>query len=53
LPRRGRTSWRGGRRPLAPDRDTDLDDLFSALDFRRLRLRQDTQVAEWAGIHPA
>jgi SAM-dependent methyltransferase len=28
----------------------DLDELFLALDFRRLRLRQDTQVAEWAGL---
>jgi SAM-dependent methyltransferase len=27
----------------------DLDEMFLALDFRRLRLRQDTQVAEWFG----
>jgi SAM-dependent methyltransferase len=27
----------------------DLEDLFSALDFRRLRLRQETQIAEWHG----
>lgn len=27
----------------------DLGDLFSALDFRRLRLRQETQIAEWHG----
>ncbi len=26
---------------------TDLEDLFQALDFRRLRLRQETQVPEW------
>jgi len=28
----------------------DLEDLFLALDFRRLRLRQETQMAEWAGM---
>ncbi len=27
----------------------DLDDLFQALDYRRLRLRQDSQVKEWLG----
>ncbi len=27
----------------------DLADLFAALDFRRLRLRQETQIAEWYG----
>jgi hypothetical protein len=27
----------------------DLEDLFAALDFRRLRLRQETQIAEWHG----
>jgi hypothetical protein len=27
----------------------DLEDLFSALDFRRLRLRQETQISEWNG----
>jgi SAM-dependent methyltransferase len=26
-----------------------LDELFQALDFRRLRLRQETQIAEWHG----
>jgi hypothetical protein len=28
----------------------DLEDLFTALDFRRLRLRQETQMAEWTGV---
>lgn len=37
--------------PLSHDRtDLDPDELFSALDFRRLRLRQETQVPEWAGL---
>lgn len=31
------------------DGDPDLDELFSALDFRRLRLLQETQAPEWAG----
>ena len=35
--------------PLAPDRAPDLEDLFAALDFRRLRLKQETQLAEWQG----
>jgi len=28
----------------------NLEDLFAALDFRRLRLRQETQIAEWHGV---
>jgi SAM-dependent methyltransferase len=36
--------------PILKDRDPDLEDLFLALDIRRLRLRQDTQVAEWPGV---
>jgi len=35
--------------PLPPDRTPDLEALFAALDFRRLRLRQETQLPEWAG----
>ncbi len=35
--------------PIGRDAGLDLDELFLALDFRRLRLRQDTQVAEWLG----
>ncbi len=36
--------------PIAHDGALDLGELFVALDFRRLRLRQETQVAEWAGV---
>jgi len=40
--------------PLPQDGAPDLEALFGALDFRRLRLRQETQLPEWAGIrHPA
>jgi hypothetical protein len=40
--------------PMPHDRALDLEALFGALDFRRLRLRQETQMPEWAGIsHPA
>ena len=35
--------------PLPQDREPALDELFAALDFRRLRLRQETQLPEWAG----
>jgi len=28
----------------------DPDELFAALDFRRLRLRQETQLPEWSGL---
>ncbi len=35
--------------PTRRDGGLDLDDLFLALDFRRLRLRQETQMAEWEG----
>jgi hypothetical protein len=35
--------------PLPPDRAPDLEDLFAALDFRRLRLRQETRLPEWLG----
>jgi SAM-dependent methyltransferase len=38
--------------PLPQHGPLVLDDLFAALDFRRLRLRQETQVAEWAGYRP-
>jgi SAM-dependent methyltransferase len=33
--------------PLPHDREPELEDLFAALDFRRLRLRQETQLPEW------
>ena len=29
---------------------TDLDDVFSGLEWRRLKLRQDQQVEEWVGL---
>jgi SAM-dependent methyltransferase len=35
--------------PLPHDRAPELEDLFAALDFRRLRLRQETQLPEWRG----
>ena len=35
--------------PLPHDRDPAPEDLFAALDFRRLRLRQETQLPEWRG----
>ncbi|NGM21373.1 methyltransferase domain-containing protein [Roseomonas stagni] len=35
--------------PLAQDRDPGVEELFAALDFRRLRLRQETRMAEWQG----
>lgn len=35
--------------PLAPDRPPAPEELFAALDFRRLRLRQETQLPEWPG----
>jgi SAM-dependent methyltransferase len=34
--------------PIKRDSVLDLEDLFMALDFRRLRLRQETQMAEWS-----
>jgi hypothetical protein len=33
----------------AHDRAPALDEIFAALEFRRLRLRQETQLPEWAG----
>ena len=35
--------------PIAKEREPDLDEVFAALEFRRLRLRQEAQVPEWAG----
>jgi hypothetical protein len=35
--------------PVGQGARHSLDDLFQALDFRRLRLRQETQIAEWHG----
>ncbi|MBL6457090.1 methyltransferase domain-containing protein [Belnapia sp. T6] len=39
--------------PLPQDRDPSPEELFSALDFRRLRLRQETQLGEWRGLGAA
>ncbi len=38
--------------PIEQVAEPSLEDLFLALDFRRLRLRQDTLAAEWAGTSP-
>lgn len=34
--------------PISHTTQPDLEDLFQALDFRRLRLRQETQIPEWS-----
>ncbi len=36
--------------PLPLDRAPDLDEMFAALDFRRLRLLQETQLPQWQGV---
>ena len=35
--------------PVLAGTSLDLDDLFAALDFKRMQLRQDTQSSEWFG----
>jgi hypothetical protein len=35
--------------PVPKERDPALDEIFAALEFRRLRLRQEAQVPEWNG----
>ncbi len=35
--------------PVLAGANLDLDDLFAALDFKRMQLRQDTQSSEWFG----
>jgi hypothetical protein len=35
--------------PVAKDREPGLEDIFTAVAFRRLRLRQDIQMTEWQG----
>ena len=39
---------------LPVEADPELDDVYTALEWRRLRLRQDQQVPEWtpAHLHP-
>lgn len=41
--------WREAEAALPFQGRRDLDDLFTGLEWRRLRLRQDQQVQEWAG----
>ena len=38
--------------PVLAGASLDLDDLFTALDFKRMQLRQETQSAEWFGAVP-
>jgi hypothetical protein len=35
--------------PVAKDREPGLDDVFAAVEFRRLRLHQDIRLTEWMG----
>jgi SAM-dependent methyltransferase len=42
--------WREIDAALPVQGGRDLDDVFAGLEWRRLRLRQDQQVQEWAGI---
>jgi SAM-dependent methyltransferase len=35
--------------PVAKDREPALEDVFAALEFRRLRLHQEIQMTEWLG----
>ncbi len=42
--------WREVDAALPTQASRDLDDVFAALEWRRLRLRQDQQVQEWSGI---
>jgi hypothetical protein len=42
--------WREADAALPLQDRRNLDDVFSGLEWRRLRLRQDQQVQEWAGV---
>ena len=42
--------WREVDAALPVDGGRDLDDVFTGLEWRRLRLRQDQQVQEWSGM---
>jgi hypothetical protein len=35
---------------LPLDEEPDVENIFAALEWRRLRLRQDQQVPEWSGV---
>ncbi len=41
--------WREADAAFPLQGERDLDDVFAGLEWRRLRLRQDQQVQEWAG----
>ncbi len=38
---------------LPIERGAEVEDVFAALEWRRMRLRQDQQVQEWAGVRQA
>jgi hypothetical protein len=42
--------WREADAALPIQGTRDLDDAFAGLEWRRLRLHQDQQVQEWAGV---
>ena len=42
--------WREADAALSIQGGRDLDDVLAGLEWRRLRLRQDHQVEEWAGV---
>jgi hypothetical protein len=35
------------------DEDRLLDEIYTGVEWQRLRLRHDQQLEEWCGIHPA
>jgi SAM-dependent methyltransferase len=43
--------WREADAALPLQSGRDLDEAFAGLEWRRLRLRQDQQVQEWAGVN--
>lgn len=45
--------WREADAALPLQGGRDLDDVFTGLEWRRLHLRQDQQVQEWAGVRTA
>jgi hypothetical protein len=46
----GRRFGREAAAALPVSADAPSDDIFAGLEWRRLRLRQDQQVEEWAGV---
>jgi hypothetical protein len=51
-PALGDRFWREADAALPLQGERKLDDVFTGLGRRRLRLRQDQQVEEWAGVRP-